>query len=585
MLRKETEQMKLMLKYFKRYWIFAVMAPLMMLLEVFMDLMLPAIMARIIDEGIAQKDLQLVLRLGIYMFIATILALIGGAACTTLSSMASTGLGADLRKDLFSKILSLSHKNLDQLESGNLITRLTNDVSQMEEVSRMILRIRAPLLIIGSLTMAITISRQLSILLVLFVPLLVITLFIIIRKAYPLFYRVQKYIDKLNTRIQENLSGKRMIKAFVREDFEEEKFQRSNAELTDTTILANRVIAFMNPAMQLLLNGGIITALWYGSKLVDIGVLKIGVLIAFINYLRQLLFSLMMFSNLVMRYSRAQASSVRIQKILDTEPDLMEDSNGKAIESGEGKIEFRNVSFSYGQTNDPVLKRISFSINPGETLAVIGATGSGKSSLAGLIPRFYDIESGEILIDDINIKTLNLESLRKKIAFVSQQPLLFSGSVRRNILFHYDDWQRDELIPLMEEAASTADIMTFLTDLPSQFNTEINQKGVNLSGGQKQRVAIARALAKKAPILILDDATSAVDMVTEGKIYGSLKKQNHRQTVLIIAQRISSIMDADKIMVLDDGEISGLGSHKELLRDNTIYQEIYYSQVDKEAAS
>lgn len=577
--------MKTIILYLKKYWFFATIAPLLMLIEVFMDLMLPTIMAKIVDVGIVNKDLPMVFSLGIRMIAVTLMAFVGGAGCAITSSFASTGLGADLRQDLYKKVQSLSNKNMDELETGNLIIRLTNDVSQIEDVSLMMLRIlvRAPLQIVGSLIMAIIISRQLSLLFVVFTPLLILIITILIKKAYPFFYKVQSKMDKLNTCLQENLSGKRLVKAYVREEYEEKKFKKANDNLTNVNIGATRCVSIMNPAMQLLLNGAIIAALWFGAELIDLGALKIGALIAFINYLRQLLFSLMMFSNLLMRFSRAQASSVRIQEVLNTIPDIQESKNSIPNKEFKGKIEFKNVNFSYTHQGDPVLKNISFSIDPGQTIALIGATGSGKTSLAELIPRFYDLDSGKILIDGKNIQTIKLDNLRNQIALVSQKTTLFSGTVKQNILYHYNDAQQLDLDYLMKESAQAANIDSFLDQLPQGYMTNINQKGVNLSGGQKQRIAIARALAKKAPILIFDDATSAVDLATEKGIRNSLKKQSIDKTTLIIAQRISSVMDADKIIVLDDGQISGIGTHEKLLEENLLYQEIYYSQIDEEA--
>jgi len=579
--------LKTIIDYLKRYWIFALAAPLLMLIEVFMDLMLPSIMAKIVDVGIANHDLTMVFSLGIRMIIVTLLAFLGGGGCAIMSSFASTGLGADLRQDLFTKVQSLSNKNLDELETGNLIIRLTNDVSQIEDVSRMMLRImvRAPLQIVGSLVMAIIISRQLSTLFVIFIPLLLIIMTILIKKAYPLFYKVQSKLDKLNTRLQENLAGKRLVKAFVREEYEEEKFQKANDDLTDITIKASRTVSLMNPFMQILLNGAIIAALWFGAQQIDFGILKIGALMAFINYLRQLLFSLMMFSNLLMRFSRAQASSTRIQEVLTSIPDIEEPGNPIFAQEIKGKIEFKNVTFSYTHEGDPVLKNITLTILPGETAAIIGATGSGKTSLAELIPRFYNIDSGEILIDGENIEKMDLENLRNKIALIPQKTILFTGTVKDNILFHYKSSDHGGLENLMKDSARSANISSFLEGLPNGYMTDINQKGVNLSGGQKQRIAIARALAKKAPIIIFDDATSAVDMATEKQIRNSLKKNSSERTTLIIAQRISSVMEADKIIILDDGKISGIGTHNELLKDNPIYQEIYYSQIDNKAVS
>ena len=578
--------MKTIIVYLKRYWIYAVSAPLLMLVEVFMDLLLPSIMAEIVDKGIVSGDLQLVMNLGLRMILATVVAFIGGTGCAIMSSCASTGLGADLRQDLFAKVQTFSNRNLDEIETGNLITRLTNDVSQVEDVSRMMLRVmvRAPLQIIGSLVMAVIISRELSVLFVVFVPVLVLIITVIIKKAYPLFYKVQLKLDILNTRLQENLAGKRVVKAFVREDYEEEKFEDANEVLTAASVQASRTVAFSNPLMQILLNGAIIAALWFGAGLIDTGMLKIGALMAFINYLRQLLFSLMMLSQVLIRFSRAEASSGRIQEILKAQTDIYDCDDPVTAENIKGGIEFKNVNFSYTHKGDKVLKNISFKIMPGETAAVLGATGSGKTSLASLIPRFYDIDSGEILVDGINIKKIRLEELRKIIAVVQQKTLLFSGTVRENILFHYNSSEHSEYEQLMKDTAEAACISSFIEKLPDKYDTDINQKGVNFSGGQKQRISIARAIAKKAPVLIFDDASSAVDMETEKRIRSALKKNYSGITKIIIAQRISSVIDADKIIILDEGEITAIGRHEDLINDNLIYREIYNSQIDSGTA-
>lgn len=581
--------MKTIIRYLRKYWVFALGAPVLMLLEVFMDLLLPALMARIVDEGIADQNMQLVLSLGLRMILVTAVAFIGGSGCSIMSSYASTGLGADLRHDLFKKVQSLSYKNLDKLETGNLIIRLTSDVNQLEEVSRMMLRImiRAPLQVVGSLVMAIMISPSLSLLFAVLIPLLLISLYMILKQAYPLFYSVQFKLDKLNTRIQENLAGKRLVKAFVREPYEKEKFAAANDTLMENTIKASKVVSYVHPVMQLLMNGGIIAALWLGAQFVDSQLLRVGSLIAFINYLRQLLFSLMMFSNLLMRFSRAQASSTRIEEVLNSTPDITDPEQPKEPPQGRGRIRFSGVSFRYNEQSDPVLKEITFSAEPGETVAILGATGSGKTSLANLIPRFYDIDAGSILLDGIDIRSYPLENLRKQIAVVPQQTILFSGSVRDNILYHYSPEEKEDpaMESLMKECAEIANIDSFIDGLPEGYDTNVNQRGVNLSGGQKQRIAIARALAKQTPVLILDDSTSSVDLTTEKKIQSALNRRGSSQTRIIIAQRISSVMQADRILILDDGMISGIGTHQELLENNAIYQEIYYSQIDQEEAS
>ncbi|MBN2511116.1 MAG: ABC transporter ATP-binding protein [Spirochaetales bacterium] len=579
------------LSYLRRYWPFALAAPLLMMLEVFMDLTLPAIMARIIDDGIAARNMELVLALGLQMLAVTVVAFIGGGGCSVMAAYASTGLGADLRRDLFEKTIRLSHKNLDSLETGNLITRLTNDVSQLEDVSRMMLRImiRAPLQIVGSLVMALLISPSLSLSFLVLIPALLFSLVIIFKKAYPLFYKVQSRLDHLNNRLRENLAGKRLVKAFVREEYEEEKFTGANQELMRTMMKASRAIAFMHPVMQFIMNAGIIIVLWFGARYIDLKVLKVGQLIAFLNYLRQLLFSLMMFSNLLMRFSRAQASSERVQEILTSNPDIMDPAN--AVSPGRpltGALRFEIVTFSYSHHADSVLKDLSFNIAPEKTFAVIGATGSGKSSLANLIPRFYECSSGGVFLDNIDIKDLPLDVLRKHIAIAPQQTTLFSGTVRENILYHYEGERvhDPDLDLLMKACAKAADIAGFIETLPAGYESDLNQRGVNLSGGQKQRIAIARALAKKPAVLILDDATSAVDTTTERRILTSLSRlgeltdHDSAPTIIIIAQRISSVMNADTILVLDDGMISGMGTHQELMDKNAIYRDIYQSQID-----
>ncbi len=577
--------MRTIFQYLRKYWFFALAAPLMMLVEVFMDLMLPATMARIVDGGIATGNLALVLHLGLRMIVFSLIAFAGGSGCSFLASVASTGLGADLRRDLFTKVLSLSHRNLDELETGNLITRLTNDVTQLEEVTMMLLRmmVRAPLQVVGSLVMALAISIRLSSLFLLFVPALLVIMIVLIGKAYPLFYGVQERMDRLNTRLQENLAGKRLVKAFVREEYESEKFARANGDLTDFTVRANRTVSFMNPAMQIILNGGIIAALWFGAGLIDMGALKIGALIAFTGYLRQLLFSLMMFSHIIMRFSRAQASSARIQEILTESPDIAEPDDPLPGRPGQGRIEFQDVTFSYKRGGDPVLKSLTFTVEPGETVAFLGATGAGKSSLVNLIPRFYNLDSGRILLDGRDISRMKTEDLRRSVAVVPQKTLLFSGTVGENILYHYGKEEREGKEGLMREAAARASISRFIESLPDGYDTDVNQRGVNLSGGQKQRIAIARALAKDSPVVILDDATSAVDMATERKIRAALREQGRERTLLIIAQRITSIMDADRIIVLNEGKISAIGRHGELMDNNALYREIYRSQIDEEA--
>ncbi|WP_028974356.1 ABC transporter ATP-binding protein [Spirochaeta cellobiosiphila] len=577
--------MKLIITYLKKYWIYALLAPFTMVIEVAMDLLLPTIMAQIVDEGVAKQNINLVFTLGSKMLIVTIISFMGGALAAYFASKASTGVALSLREDLFSKVINLEHKEVDKLESGNIITRLTNDVTQIENTSGMLIRmmVRAPIQVIGSLVLAIMINKRLALLFLIFVPIIICLVTLLLKVAQPLFYKTQNQIDKLNNRIQENLLGQRLIKAFVREDFEKEKFHTVNVELTDISIKAAKTMAFMNPIMQLILNTGIILALWYGAKLVDSNLLKVGSLIAFTNYLRQLLFSLMMLSSVMIRFSRAEASSQRIYEILNTPEKKTEDL--PVLEKTKGQFAFKNVSFSYTKQGEPVLKEISFTAEPGQTIAILGATGSGKSTIAKLLLGFYTLDEGSITIDDQDISQINPQSLRELIAYVPQQTTLLSGTIKDNILYHYPEEERESLRPIMQESAQAAKVSDFIDDLPHTYMTDINQRGVNLSGGQKQRVTIARALAKQSSIIIMDDATSAVDTKTENAIKEALKKgQKTKKTTLLIAQKITSVMSADKIIVLDDGSIESIGTHEELLAQSHIYKEIFQSQIDTEVA-
>lgn len=573
--------LKIIVKYFRKYWVFTLMAPLFMLVEVYIDLHLPRLMATMVDDGINMGNLDLIKSLGIRMILLTSIGLLGGIGCAITSSFASCGLGADLRYDLFSKVQKLSNKNLDKFETGNLIVRLTNDVGQIEDVSRMMLRImvRAPLQVIGSLILALQISRELSMLFVVFTPILVLTFTLVVKRSYPLFFKVQKSLDKLNRRLWENLSGMRVVKAYVMESFEERKFDQSSSELEEITKKSSRIVSLMNPLMQLIMNGSILLALYLGAELIDLKILRVGALIAFINYLRQLLSSLMMVSNLIMRLSRAQASSKRVDEVLNCISDVKEVEDPVLLDTPGGKIEFKDVSFRYSDSGDYVLKSISFVAEAGETIAIIGATGSGKTTITSLLSRDYNLDGGRILIDDVDSKEMKLKDLREMISLVPQKITLFSGTIRENILYGFRGESHKNLQNKMEEAATIANIDSFINSLPTGYETDVNQKGVNLSGGQKQRISIARAIAKEAPIIVFDDSTSAVDLETEAKIRSSLESLDRGQTTIIIAQKISSVLHADKIIVLEDGEIVDIGDHQTLLDKSEIYREIFNSQV------
>lgn len=565
-------------KFVKPYWRWMIIAPLLMLLEVAMDLMQPRLIEIIVDEGIAQLDLTIVVRTGALMIGLALIGVVGGVGNGVFAARAAQGFGADLRDALFRKVQSLSFSNLNKLETGQLVTRLTNDVTQVQEALYTLLRIlvRAPLLFIGSLIMAIMTSPQLTFLPLVLLVIVLVFVVLIINKAYPMFNRVQQKLDDLNTVLQENLAGVRVIKAFVRTDYETNRFRNTNQELKDSTVSVIRTTAITMPIMMMIMNLGVMGVLWFGGIEVSQGNMQIGQIIAFVNYLLRTLFSLIMVSMLVLQTSRATASAKRIQEVLDSEPDIKNRPDALHDFKPQGRVAFENVSFSYnGDEHDAVLQGISFVAQPGETVALLGTTGAGKSSLVHLIPRFYDVKEGRITVDGVDVRDIDKATLRRTIGIALQETVLFSGTIRDNIRYGRPDASDEAVIA----AAKAAQAHDFINSLPEGYATILGQRGVNLSGGQKQRVAIARALLLKPAILIFDDSTSAVDVETESKIQAALESLMHNTTSFIIAQRISTVLNADKILVLDDGKIAAEGNHHELLASSPIYQEIYASQL------
>ena len=562
------------------YKLWVILAPLMMAIEVAMDLMQPRLIQRIIDDGIANDDLGVVLRTGGLMVVLAIVGMIGGVLCGVFAIRASQGFGADLRWSLFSKVQTLSFGNLDRLETGGLITRLTSDVVQLSDVVAMMLRImiRAPLLLVGSLIFGTLTSPRLALIFFVLLPIILIAVGVVFKRAFPLFKKVQERVDRINTVMQENLAGVRVVKAFARHDYEVERFGKANDALRDMTLKAVMTVVAVMPIMMFTVNLGIVAALWFGGHLVDQNSLEVGELVAFINYLTQSLFALMMVSMLIVRFTRAEASAGRVQEVLDSTPDITQPSSPDLSFTPTGRVEFQHVSFRYTEDAEPVLEDVSFVAEAGTVLAILGTTGSGKSSLIGLIPRFYDVSSGRILIDDVDVRDISEETLRQSIAVALQESVLFSGTIRDNIRFGRPDASDEDVL----RAARMAQADPFIQELPEGYDAKVGQRGVNLSGGQKQRLAIARALLQEAPILILDDSTSAVDVATEGRIQEALATLN--QTCIIVAQRISAVVAADKILVLDNGRIVAAGTHEELLEHSPAYQEIYESQVESGAA-
>lgn len=572
--------MKKLLIYLKPYWKVALLAPLLMVIEVVCDLSQPALLARIVDQGIVKGNIPLILRTGLLMIGIAFIGMIGGVGCTIASTIASQGFGTDLRASVFRKIQSFSFSTLDRFKASTLITRLTNDITQLQNLVMMSLRIvvRAPLLFLGGIIMTIYINYKLAFILVFVIPLLLLIFLYMVRRSFPLFTIVQQKIDKLNAVILENLLGIRVVKAFVREELEKLRFNNANEELMQASLNAFMLMITFMPLIMLIMNISVVSVLWFGGLLVDRGDMHVGQIMASVNYITQILFSLMMIGNIFVFISRASASAERVNEILEAEIDIENSPNSSRTPITKGEVIFDNVSFSYNsQGGELVLKDISFTASPGEVVAILGTTGSGKSTLVNLIPRLYDVTSGRILVDGRDVRDIDLEVLRSSISAVPQETILFSGTIRDNILWGNESATEEEII----ESAKIAQAHDFIMSFPDGYDTVIGQRGVDLSGGQKQRIAIARAIIKKPVILILDDCTSAVDLATEQRILKGLKGLK-KCTTFIIAQRISTVMNADKILVLDDGELIAQGTHSELLQNCPLYQEIYRSQMGEE---
>ena len=565
-------------RFVKPYWRWAALAPLLMMLEVAMDLLQPRMVQRIVDDGIARLDLNVVIQTGLLMVLLAVVGAPGGIFNGFFAEKTALAFAADLREALFRKVQTFSFRNLDDLDTGQLITRLTNDVTQLQEAIVMILRmlVRAPLLLVGSLIMAVITSPQLAFLPLVLIPIVLVAVVLIVRKATPLFTKVQERLDALNEVMQENLAGVRVVKAFVRGLHEIQRFGVANNNLADQTVGAARTVAIIPAFMMLIMNLAIVSVLWFGGLQVTVGGMRVGQIIAFVNYLTTTLFSLVMVSQLIIQMARAEASAKRIVAVLDTVPDVQNQPHARHTLAGNGQVAFENVTFSYAENGeDPVLKGISFTAEPGQTVALLGTTGAGKSSLVHLIPRFYDVRSGRVTVDGVDVREIEQETLRRNIGVALQEVVLFSGTIRDNIRYGRPDAAQDEVIA----AAKAAQAHDFILSFPEGYDTELGQRGVNLSGGQKQRIAIARALLVKPNILILDDSTSAVDVETEGKIQDALEALMQQRTSFVIAQRISTVLKADKILVLDDGQIAAQGTHRELMASSLIYREIYESQL------
>ncbi len=560
-----------------------ILGPIFMIVEVVGEVLMPKLMSMIINEGIqGGAGNGYVVSKGILMVLLALCMMLGGVLGAYFAVKAAVNFAASLRKDVFTKVQKFSFANIEKFSTGSLVTRLTNDITNMQNVIMMALRmmLRAPGMLIGGLIMAVLMNARLAIILGVVIPLLLVALVIVIRIAFPRFDIMQTRIDKLNSRIQENITNVRVVKSFVRDDFEKETFNEANEELMEKSLSAIKVVIFTMPIMTLAMNITTMAVVWFGGKQIIVGDMPVGDLTAFTTYIIQILMSLMMVAMIMIQGSRALASSKRIKEVLQAEIDLNDDNAGrKDLVVEKGAIEFRDVGFRYYKKHkNNVLKHISFRAEPGETIGIIGSTGSGKSSLVQLIPRLYDADEGQVLVDGVDVRDYSLKHLRDGVAMVLQKNTLFSGTIMDNLRWG-DESAADEQV---FEMARCAQADAFVKSFTEGYDTELGQGGVNVSGGQKQRLCIARALLKEPKILILDDSTSAVDTATEAEIRKSFTTSLKDTTKLIIAQRISSVESADRILVLDEGEIVGKRTHEALLKDCEEYQEIYYSQRDKE---
>jgi ATP-binding cassette subfamily B multidrug efflux pump len=548
--------------------------------QVMSDLYLPTVMSNIINNGIMEEDIGYIWHEGLFMLAVSGAGVILAILASLLSSKVAMKLGYTLRNQIFTKVENFSLYEFDKFGSATLITRTTNDIVQIQTVTILIFTIiaRAPLMFIGGTIQALAQDKILTLVLLAALPFVILIIILMAKFVVPIFKRVQSKIDKINLVLRENLTGIRVIRAFNREKHEMKRFDAANRDLTDTYIKVNRIIAFLMPAVSLIMNGLLIAICWFGAIRVDSDEMNLGALVAFIQYAIQIMFSIVMVTIMFVIFPRAEAAADRINEVLETEPEINDAASVQHAGQQKGYVEFRNVSYRYHGAEETALRNISFNAKPGEITAIIGGTGSGKSTLVNLIPRFYDVESGEILIDGVNIKNMPQKELRAKIGFVPQKALLFTGTIADNLRYGRKEATDEEI----RHAADIAQATEFISKMDNGFDTMLYEGGLNLSGGQKQRLSIARALTRKAEIYVFDDSFSALDFKTDAKLRAALKEVTKASTVFIVAQRVSSVMDADRIIVLDDGAVAGIGTHDELLKTCEVYREIVSSQLSEE---
>jgi len=568
-------------KYLKPYTVPITVVLGMVLLYSLSELYLPTLLANIVDKGIARGDVSHILRVGGLM----LLVALGGAACTVIGSYFSArvgmGYGRDLRRLVFTHVEGFSLHEFDKVGTPSLITRTTNDITQVQNFAMVVMRmmIMAPIMAIGGIIMALQVEARLTWVLGVAIPIIAALIILIASRGIPLFRAIQAKIDRINLVMREGLTGVRVVRAFDRIDHERERFDEANRDLTAASIKVNKIMALLFPLMMLVMNLTTVAIIWFGARRIDMGEMQVGSLMAFLQYATQILFAVLMVSFLFVMLPRAAASATRIHEVLEIDPEIRDRAQTRAAEDERGFIEFRNVTFSYPGAEEPAIRGISFSAGPGEVTAIIGGTGSGKSTIVNLIPRFYDVDSGSILVDGVDIREMEQESLRTKLGFVPQRAVLFNDTIATNIRYGREGASDEEVA----RAAETAQAKGFILEMQDGFQSVVAQGGTNLSGGQKQRLSIARALVRKPEIYVFDDTFSALDFRTDANLRAALRQETADATVIIVAQRVNTIMDADRIIVLDDGAVVGQGTHRELVRTCEVYREIVSSQLTEEA--
>lgn len=568
------------MRHLKPYSLQVALVIILTLGGIMLELLLPTLMANVVDVGIVNKDMPYIIRTGGWMIVCALAAVVLTIGVSFFASKVALGFGRDVRRSLFVHVEDFSLQSFDKIGTASLITRSTNDIKQVQDVLHMVLRMmtRAPLMLVGGIILAVSRDPGLSLVFLGALPVLALLIFLISKKAIPLFGALQKKTDRLNLLVRESLIGIRVVRAFNRVGYEKNRFNTANEDFRDTGIKVNKMMALLFPVMMIVMNFTNIAIVWFGAVRIDQGLMQVGNLMAFLQYAMMILFSLIMLSMGFIMIPRAQASVKRINEVLMMEAEIKDPEKPENAANLKGFVEFKNVTFRYAGAEKAVLENISFQARPGETTAIIGSTGAGKSTLVRLIPRFYDVEKGSVLIDGVDVRSLTQQTLRDKIGYVPQKAVLFSGTIAENLRFGKRDADEDEIVSALE----TAQAIEFVSEREAGIDTKIEQAGANLSGGQKQRLAIARALIRKPKIYLFDDSFSALDYKTDAKLRSTLSRDTGNSTIILVAQRVSSVTHADQIIVLNEGKIAGIGTHSELLNNNKIYQEIVSSQGEEE---